>query len=364
MIHLITTLNPSKQLLKMIESFMQGQEYIKIDKNSKMPDMKHKKILFAAELDEIGIDISILEVLKKLYASKSSATAPLHDSIAGILVHSKNELFTKSFSSHIVFLANQLGCRFIGHPMVEATRDLANFRTWQKRYDMSLNDIALKISSKLGERLNAFPETNHCVDKGKFYLSSYKTPKKRPSILALHASNGDTSNTLTLWNMVKKHLSGYEIDELHVENGTIYDCNGCPFKICLHYSRQEGCFYGGKITTEVFPAIEKADFVVWICPNYNDSVSANLMSVVNRLTALYKKISLYDKSIFAIIVSGNSGGDSVAKQLISALNINKGFQLPPNFALIETANDFGAISKIENIEDRTKRFAKNIQRDS
>ncbi|MBN4050825.1 MAG: FMN reductase [Alkaliphilus sp.] len=363
MIHLITTSNPSKQLLKMVESFMQGRQYIKIDRSSKMPDMKHKKILFASELDEIGIDISIIEVFKKLYASEPSTAVPLQGSIAGILIHSKNELFTKSFSSHIVFLANQLGCRFIGHPMVEATGDLTNFRTWQKRYDMSLNDIALKISSKLGERFNAFPETNQCGDKGKFSLSPYETQKKRPSILALHASNRDTSNTLTLWNMVKKHLEDCKIDELHVQNGTIYDCNGCPFKVCLHYSRQEGCFYGGTITTEVFPAIEKADIVVWICPNYNDSISANLMSVVNRLTALYKKISLHDKSIFAIIVSGNSGGDSVAKQLISALNINKGFQLPPNFALIETANDFGAILRVKNIEDRAKRFAENIQRD-
>ncbi|MGV8146711.1 MAG: NAD(P)H-dependent oxidoreductase [Alkaliphilus sp.] len=352
MIHLITTSNPSKQLVKMVEAFMQGRHYIKIDVHTKIPNMQHKKILFAVELDELGIDISILRIMKKLYASNSPDKASLHGSVAGVLIHSKSELFTKSFCSHIGFLANQLGCRFIGHPMVESTANLANFRTWQKRYDIPLYDICSKISAKLGDRLNKLPQTNQ-----------YRSKKERPSILALHASSRDTSNTLTLWNMVKKHLTNCEIEELHVENGTIYDCNGCPFKVCLHYSKQEGCFYGGKITTEVFPAIEKADIVIWICPNYNDSVSANLMSVVNRLTALYKKISLYDKSIFAIIVSGNSGGDSVAKQLISALNVNKGFQLPPNFALMKTANDFGAILSIANIEAMAKQFSENIQRE-
>ncbi|MCD5414148.1 MAG: NAD(P)H-dependent oxidoreductase [Clostridiales bacterium] len=362
MIYLIKSTNPSKQLNRMIAYAMQNRSYIEINSNTEAPNLRHKKILFAIELDEIGIDFSMLKIMKKLNCNTFSSISPLHGSVAGILIHSKNELYTKSFCSQIIFLANSLGCRFIGHPMVEATGDLTNFLTWQKRYDISLADICYKISTKLGERLNAFLETNQCADKEMFSLSPHKAPKKGPSILALHASNRDTSNTLTLWNMVKKHLSNYEIEELHVENGTIYDCNGCPFKVCLHYSKQEGCFYCGKITTEVFPAIEKADIVIWICPNYNDSVSANLMSVVNRLTALYKKISLYDKSIFAIIVSGNSGSDSVAKQLISALNINKGFQLPPNFALMETANDFGAILRIKNVEDRAKQFAENIQR--
>ncbi len=40
---------------------------------------------------------------------------------------------------------------------------------------------------------------------------------------------------------------------------------------------------------------------------------------------------------FGIIVSGYSGGDLVAEQLISALNMNKTFILPSRFALLETA---------------------------
>ena len=35
----------------------------------------------------------------------------------------------------------------------------------------------------------------------------------------------------------------------------------------------------------------------------------------------------------ALIVSGYSGGDLIARQLISGLNMNKSFYLPPRFCM-------------------------------
>jgi len=49
--------------------------------------------------------------------------------------------------------------------------------------------------------------------------------------------------------------------------------------------------------------------------------------------------------------------------LIGALNINKGFRLPPYFVLMATANDPGAIKKFPGIEEMAKKFAKNIIRE-
>jgi len=114
---------------------------------------------------------------------------------------------------------------------------------------------------------------------------------------------------------------------------------------------------------EIFPEIEKADAIVWICPNYNDSVSANLMAVINRLTALYRRTKFFDKTLFGIIVSGNSGSDSVAKQLIGALNINKSFRLPPYFAIMATANNPGDIRAVPGIEEKARLFAQNMLRE-
>jgi multimeric flavodoxin WrbA len=112
---------------------------------------------------------------------------------------------------------------------------------------------------------------------------------------------------------------------------------------------------------EVLPAIEAADVIVWVCPNYNDSVSANMLAVINRLTVLYRQISFHDKMCFAVVVSGNSGSDSVTKQLIGALNINKGFQLPPYFSIMATANDPLKVLEIDGINEKAESMAKNIE---
>lgn len=334
----------SHHLSKMIEASTKHVPTTKVTQHDSLPDLKNKKILFAIQLNELGFNTSLLEILSNLYARGCDS---LSGSSAGILIHSPNELYTKSVSKNIIFLANQLGCRFIGHPLIEATRNYNNFRTWQKICDLSLKEICHTQCKRLVDRL-----TNDNP-----LLTS------KPKILALHSSSYKTSNTLMLWSMIKKHIYHYEIKELHVENGTVKDCIGCSFKTCVHYSKQSSCFYGGFMVEEILPSIERADAIIWLCPNYNDSVSANLMAVINRLTSLYRKTPFYDKTLFSVIVSGNSGSDSVAKQLIDALNMNKGFRLPPYFALLATANDPKAVEFIPNIEEKAKIFSENIIRE-
>ena len=189
-------------------------------------------------------------------------------------------------------------------------------------------------------------------------LASYTfLDKESLKILVLHAGHKGISNTLMLWDLIKERLItkgnvSLIIDELHVEEGKITDCYGCSFETCTYYSLEKSCFYGGFVVESLFPMIEQADIVVWICPNYNDAISAKLMAVINRLTALYRKISFQDKYILAVVVSGNSGNDSVTGQLIGALHINKGFRLPPNFVSMAIANDPGDILQVENLDMR------------
>ena len=109
-----------------------------------------------------------------------------------------------------------------------------------------------------------------------------------------------------------------DITEICLRNGTLEDCAGCPYTTCLHFGEQGGCFYGGVMVQEVYPAIREADAVVLLCPNYNDALSANLSACINRLTALYRTTSFADKAVFAIVVSGYSGGDIVACQAAGA----------------------------------------------
>ncbi|WDC84158.1 hypothetical protein PL321_18160 [Caloramator sp. mosi_1] len=42
--------------------------------------------------------------------------------------------------------------------------------------------------------------------------------------------------------MIKNYIEGINIFEHHVENGTIQDCIGCPFKTCLYFAKQKAAF--------------------------------------------------------------------------------------------------------------------------
>jgi len=307
-------------------------------------DLQNKKIIFAIELDECGFNIPLFEMLLKL---KKRGNDALSGSRAVIIIQSSSELFTKSTAQKIIFLTNQMGCRFPGHPVVEATHNLNNFLTWQKTYNLPLVEIYREQARELVKKLK---------DENLKLIN-------RPKILTLHSSLFKTSNTLMLWKMVKESLGGEDIRELHVENGTVVDCRGCSYKTCIHYSEQKSCFYGGIMVKEILPAIEEADCIIWLCPNYNDAISAKLMAVINRMTVLYKRVKFGDKTLFSLVVSGNSGSDCVAKQLIGALNINKGFRLPPYFTLIATANDPGLIMKVPGIDQKATEFAENIKKE-
>ena len=59
-------------------------------------------------------------------------------------------------------------------------------------------------------------------------------------------------------------------------------------------------------------------------------------------------------------ISGYSGGDLLARQLISALNMNKSFFLPPHFCLLETANERGSLIRLPGIRNTAAAFAREM----
>lgn len=330
-------------LLEMVEEFKQRVPCEVITNDFyKALSFENEKILLAFSTNIIGSNERLMNFIKNIRKNNKV----FNKSYAGIIVNSDNDLYTKTLAQQAVFLLNQQGLSFIGQPMVEIIQDFKNYITWQKLHkDKTLKSIAKLQVGKLAERLYNFKLEQ----------------KKSPKILVLHASSYQTSNTLMLWKMIKEHLDGYEINEIEIEDGKIIDCSGCPFETCQHFAENKSCYYGGVIVDDVLPAIEACDYFVWICPNYNDSISAKLMAVINRMTVLYRRISLKDKTMFAVIISGNSGSDSVAKHLISALNLNKGFILPPEFSIMSIANDSGQIAYVKGIEEKAKNFAKKIK---
>jgi len=260
-----------------------------------------------------------------------------------LLVDGAQELYTKIFARALVFSSTLTGCSSIGYPLVEATGSLLNFHV----------QAQIKGTDNLGAYRRSAREL-----VSRLITSEPPSPPKK--LLALHASNRSTSNTLALWELVKSKLEGISVREIGLRNGAVNDCAGCNYTTCLHFGEQRGCFYGGVMVEDVFPTLRASDGLVLLCPNYNDALSANLTAFINRLTALFRQLRFYDKRLYGIVVSGYSGSDIVAQQLISALCMNKSFYLPPRFCMLETANDAGTILLLDGIEARAEAFAQAI----
>lgn len=303
-------------------------------------DFTNKRIIFAVSLGESGINLEWYAILKKMRKRELCFAG----SIGGIIVDGNSELYTKSFARELVFSANMVGCTFVGSPLVEGTQSLQNFNIVAKNLDTDNIGAYMKSGYELVKRVMSFKNIKKDV----------------PNILMLHAGNKKYSNSLMLWNEIRGNLENCEIKEISLRNGTIKDCIGCPYSQCLHFGESATCFYGGIISEQVYPAILEADALVLACPNYNDAVGANLAAFINRLTALFRTHKFYEKALFGVIVSGYSGSDIVAQQLISSLNMNKSFYLPSRFVIMETANNPGSILENQGIEKRILEFSHNI----
>ena len=306
-------------------------------------DVRGARLLFAVAVGRYGISSAYSRLLLLLRSKQDLLTG----CTSAILIDGDSEFYTKSTGTELAFALNCAGSALIGRPLVEGTGSLFNFRVQAKLIGVDCRGAYLAAVRDLVERLlkNEFPRRN------------------KPVLLALHASSYRTSNTMQLWERVSGRLvDGCEIHEIGLRNGTISDCSGCPYTMCIHFGEKGRCFYGGLMQEEIWPAVLNADALVMLCPNYNDALSANLTAFINRLTGLFRQKRFYDKAVFSIIVSGYSGGDILARQIISALNMNKSFYLPPRFALLETANDPGEALRLPGIEKRLDNFAENIRK--
>lgn len=318
-----------------------GRE-VEFRQDGNLEGLRNRRLLFAFSLGDSGLNFSALRSLARLRQEPDL----LEGSTAGILIHGNSDLYTKSAATEFALALNRAGCALLGRPLVEATGSLTNFRVQAANLGTDLPGAWRAAALELADRLEQeiFPRR-----------------KGRPELLVLHASTRRTSNTLDLWSQTARHLEDrFRITEMGLRNGTLSDCSGCPYTMCLHFGEHGGCFYGGVMQEEVYPAVRRCDGLVLLCPNYNDALAANLTAFINRLTALFRQTRFYDKALFAIVVSGYSGSDLLARQLIGAMNMNKSFYLPARFALLETANNPGEALALPGIAGRTETLARRI----
>ena len=331
-----------ERLTAVLQEVLSGIPHRMFTDMDALPNLRGRRLLFALALGKYGVNTADQRLLRRLRAEPDM----LDGCTAALVVDGGGELYTKSAAAELALAVNLAGSALLGRPLVEATGSLQNFRVQAKNLGADLAGAYRAAVRELAERL-----------AGETFA-----PREKPNILALHASSYHTSNTMQLWGQVKTRLgSGFDVTEIGLRNGAVSDCAGCPYTACLHFGEKDRCFYGGLMQDEVWPAVRRCDAAVLLCPNYNDALSANLTAFVNRLTGLFRQTRFYDKAVFAVVVSGYSGGDTVARQVIAAMNMNKSFYLPPRFCLIETANDPGEALRLNGIEKRLDEFAARIR---
>lgn len=308
-----------------------------------LPPLQNRRVLFALSVGEIGLDADICDLLIYL----RSHPGAMEGAMGAMLIDGAGELYTKQLAHMLAMSANAAGCLFPGKPLVEGTGSLANWSVQSRRRGVTTLEAYAMAARELALRLWEFTPAT----------------KRTPNVLMLHASERRTSNTLDLGEALCERLQpDCDVHTVSLQNGTIFDCRGCSYKACAHFAAQNACFYGGSIVNDVYPAIMACDALLLLCPNYNDSVSANVMACINRLTSLLVFNTLYDKYLYAVVVSGYSGSDLVAQQVLGALCLNKTFMLPPHFCLTQTANDPGDALRAPGIEARLDAFSQSMRK--
>ena len=274
-----------------------GKEGVAIESITKASEletvnMRNGRVLFAVSLTEAGVNMEYYRMLEYFRSNPDC----LEGSVGGIIVDGQSELFTKALARRLAFSANAAGCTFPGKPLVEATGNLGNFHVLSGIRGVDPLTVYVQQVEALIRKLL---EPCSCDSSSE---------QSTLNVLAVHASSRKTSNTLLLWDKVRKNLEGSaEIREISLRDGAIKECIGCRYEDCFHYGEQGRCFYGGIITEQVYPAILDCDVLVMICPNYNDALNANLTAFINRLTALFRVNDFSRKRVYALVVSGYSG---------------------------------------------------------
>lgn len=329
------------RLARALEQALSGMDVREMPAARVAADGAGKRLLFAVAVDEYGPDESFCTLLRAL----RRAPGCLSGCMGAVVVDGSGELYTKQAAQELVLAANLAGCAFMGKPLVEGTASLYNQHILARQLALSWYDTYVYQIGRLAARLAAFAPPKFAA----------------PRLLMLHASSNQRSNTVWLGRETLARLPGaIATREICLQNGAIYDCRGCSYAACAHFAESSTCFYGGTLSSEVLPVVTRSDALLLLCPNYNDAVSANLTALFNRLTSLLVKQDLYDKYLFGVVVSGYSGSDLVAKQLLGAMCLNKTAMLPPSFCLLQTAHDAGSAQRLPAIGRTLDAFAAHI----
>ena len=101
-------LSDSLRLDAVLNFALENINYKTINTADQLKDISGKKLLFAIDLGDDGINLEYIKILSKIRSNIDI----FNGCTAGIIVNGNGPLYTKSVASELVFAANISGCAF------------------------------------------------------------------------------------------------------------------------------------------------------------------------------------------------------------------------------------------------------------
>ncbi len=106
-----------ERLSAVLRDALSGTAYRECDDMAALPDLRGRRLLFAAALGDYGVNAAYGRLLRRLRAEPGL----LEGCAAGLVIDGSGELYTKSTAAELVLAVNGAGCALLGRPLVEAT---------------------------------------------------------------------------------------------------------------------------------------------------------------------------------------------------------------------------------------------------
>ena len=315
----------------------------RLEKTQNRKNPVQGRILFAVPLGTSGINLELYRLIRFLREHPDF----LNGFVGGLLVDSENDLYSKSAAKDLVFAANCAGCAFVGRPLVEGTRTLSNYTIVSNNLGTDLMGGIPRERGGAGQR-----STGNGLRQEKMSESigiARVKPQDLQHLRDLEPGERTAPGDGDPGDRASKRYAFPTVPDALTRCVCIFGEKGSCF---LRWSDGRGCLSGGPrggchrdaLSKLQRCAVGKSD-CVHQPPDFAVPDDAVFMT----------------KRCFAVVVSGYSGSDIVAEQLIAALNMNKTFYLPGHFAMMETANNAGAAMQLPGIEERMNAFAERIR---
>ena len=149
----VVSAGQDSRLQALLELALTGLPYEPVEIGAgPLPDLSHRRVLFAISRGKYGLDEGICKLL--LHLRKNPAA--MEGSYGAMVIDGEGELYTKQLARTLALSANGAGCFFPGRSLVDGTGSLSTLRIQAQRAGITPQEAYPLAIRLLADRLLAF----------------------------------------------------------------------------------------------------------------------------------------------------------------------------------------------------------------